>query len=196
MTKLHAHPYDISARGLYFDSAEEYDAKAAKNRNSFGGIVEEYEIQFIDGDALDAELFQALAVNQANFPAFFDACDAWDQDDKIKVIIAVGEAATGSILLPTAPIRSMSSYTNVTTCATWPCSSSTMACSVKSLLQSRTISIMRPSPVIWLPITGRPKLQAIDISIGMDRAGGKWQASQLVSPTFSGKTLGLISRKM
>ncbi len=92
MTKLYAQPYDISARGFYFDSAEEYDAKAAKNRNDFGGIVEEYEIQFIDGEASDAELFRALAVNQANFPAFFDACGEWDQDDKIKVIIAVGEA--------------------------------------------------------------------------------------------------------
>jgi len=29
MTKLYAQPYDISARGFYFDSANEYDAKAA-----------------------------------------------------------------------------------------------------------------------------------------------------------------------
>jgi len=92
MTKLYAQPYDISARGFYFETAEEYGALAATNRNSFGGTVEEYEIQFIDGDPVDGELFRALSVNQANLSNFIDACDKWDWDDKIKVIIAVGEA--------------------------------------------------------------------------------------------------------
>ena len=55
MTQLHAQPYDISAQGFYFDTAEEYRQKAAKNRNDFGGIVEEYEIQFIDGDSIRPE---------------------------------------------------------------------------------------------------------------------------------------------
>lgn len=92
MTKLYAHPYDISARGFYFDSAEEYSAKAVRNRNSFGGIVEEYEIQFIDGDAVDAALFEALSVNQVNFSDFFAACNEWGENEKVKVIVAVGEA--------------------------------------------------------------------------------------------------------
>ena len=44
MTQLYAQPYDISATGFYFDTLEEYEQKAAKNRNDFGGIIEEYEL--------------------------------------------------------------------------------------------------------------------------------------------------------
>jgi hypothetical protein len=91
MTQLHAQPYDISAAGFYFDSLEEYETKAAKNRNDYGGIVEEYEIQFIDGEDIDSQLFEALKVHQGNFNSFLDACDRWDDYHKRKVIIAVGE---------------------------------------------------------------------------------------------------------
>ena len=62
MTTLFAQPYDISARGFYFDTASEYSAKAAKLKNDYGQPVEEFEIQFIDGDGLDAKLFEALGV--------------------------------------------------------------------------------------------------------------------------------------
>ncbi len=103
MIKLYAQPYDISARGFYFGTAEEYDARAAKNRNDWGGIVEEYEIQFIDGDDLDAELFRALSVHQGSFARFLDACDEWDEQDKIKVILAVGEAGYKFDLATDAP---------------------------------------------------------------------------------------------
>ncbi|TXG84750.1 MAG: antirestriction protein ArdA [Sphingomonadales bacterium] len=92
MIKLFAQPYDISASGFYFESADEYAAKAATNRNDWGGIVEEYEIQFIDGEGLDAELFRALNVHQGSFAAFLDAAEDWSDDDKIRVIIATGEA--------------------------------------------------------------------------------------------------------
>ena len=92
MTRLFAQPYDISATGFYFDTSEEYEQKAAKNRNDFGGIVEEYEIQFIDGEEIDCALFKALGVHQGNFGQYLDACDEWSEDDKRKVIIAVGEA--------------------------------------------------------------------------------------------------------
>jgi hypothetical protein len=92
MTTLYALPYDISATGFYFDTAAEYAEKAAKNRNDYGGIVEEYEIQFIDGESIDAGLFEALKVHQGSFGKFLDACDDWDEHQKRKVIIAVGEA--------------------------------------------------------------------------------------------------------
>jgi len=45
MIKLHAQPYDISANGFFFTSAEEYTQKANNCRNDFGGPVEEFEIQ-------------------------------------------------------------------------------------------------------------------------------------------------------
>jgi len=93
MTELHAQPYDISAAGFYFKTAEEFQQKAAKVVNDCGFPVEEYEIQFIDGESIDAALFEALRVDQCTFPHFLEACDAWDDDQKRKVIIAVGECA-------------------------------------------------------------------------------------------------------
>jgi len=92
MTKLFAQPYNISATGFYFESAEEYAEKAAIAKNHYGQPVEEFEIQFIDGEGLDAELFCALRVHQCSFPSFLEAVEEWTDDEKIKVIIAVGEA--------------------------------------------------------------------------------------------------------
>jgi hypothetical protein len=92
MTTLCAQPYDISASGFYFDSAEDYDAKAAKLVNAYGQPVEEFEIQFIDGDRLDCELFTAPGVHQGSFAAYLEAVADWSDDQKIRVIIAVGEA--------------------------------------------------------------------------------------------------------
>ncbi len=92
MTQLFAQPYDISANGFFFETVEEYNTQASKLRNSCGQPVEEFELQFIDGESIDAELFKALNVNQSNFPAYLEAVDDWSADDKIKVIIAVGEA--------------------------------------------------------------------------------------------------------
>jgi hypothetical protein len=81
----------ISPRKVfYFRTVEEYQAKAAKAVNDCGFPVEEFEIQFIDGEGIDAALFKALGVNQCNFPQFLEACDAWDEHQKRKVIIAVG----------------------------------------------------------------------------------------------------------
>ena len=91
MIRLYAQPYDISAVGFYFESAEEYLEKVAKAKNSYGAPVEEFEIQFIDGEAIDAKLFEALGVNQCNFAALLQAAEKWDEHEKRKAIIAVGE---------------------------------------------------------------------------------------------------------
>lgn len=91
MTQLYAQPYDLSATGFYFESLEEYQKKAAANRNDYGDKVEEYEIQFIDGDDLDCSLFTALGVSQCNIGAYFKACEGWEKYEKINVILAVGE---------------------------------------------------------------------------------------------------------
>lgn len=92
MTELFAQPYDITAYGFYFETAEEYQEKADKLLNSSGWPVEEFEIQFIDGEMIDAKLFRALDVSQCNLEDFLEATENWDYQDKIKVIIAVGEA--------------------------------------------------------------------------------------------------------
>ena len=91
MTQLHAQPYDLAATGFYFGSLEEYQTKAAKLRNDYGDPVEEFEIQFIDGEGIDCDLAKAIGINQANIGQYFDAVDGWDDHDKTIVILAVGE---------------------------------------------------------------------------------------------------------
>jgi antirestriction protein len=90
--QLHVQPYDINARAFYFRSAKEYLEKAAKLRNTYGEPVEEFEMQFIDGEAIYRQLFNALGINQCSIGAYFTACEDWDDDQKTKVIIATREA--------------------------------------------------------------------------------------------------------
>ena len=89
--QLYAQPYDISAYGFYFSDMEEYDTKYPKCCNSFGGQVEKFEIQFIDGEFIDAQLFEALGIHQGNISYFIDAIDAWEEHEKQALIIAAGE---------------------------------------------------------------------------------------------------------
>ena len=91
MTTLYAQPYDISATGFYFDSAEDYEHKSEQAVNQYGQPVEEFEIQFIDGDELDAQLAKAVNVNQASQAKFFELVEMLDEHEKMTLIIAVGE---------------------------------------------------------------------------------------------------------
>lgn len=88
---LYAQPYDISATGFSFESADDFDIKSDACRNSFGDIVEEFEIQFIDGEAIDAALAKAIGLTQANLGHFFDCAEHWEDWEKTIVIIAVGD---------------------------------------------------------------------------------------------------------
>ncbi len=90
-TILHAQPYDITANGFYFETLEEYQVKARDLRNDYGEPVEEFEIQFIDGDHIDCELAKAIGLNQSNIGQYFDAVETWDTHEKRVVIIATGE---------------------------------------------------------------------------------------------------------
>ena len=91
MTSFYAQPYDISATGFYFEDAETYHDKSANLVNSYGHPVEEFEIQFIDGATIDAELFRALSVNQSTILKFIDLHADWDEHEKCLLIIAAGE---------------------------------------------------------------------------------------------------------
>lgn len=91
MTTLYAQPYDISASGFYFEDADSYARQAAGLRNDYGQPVEEFEIQFIDGECLDVALAQAWGLNQANLARFFEIVEEWSDDQKRRFIIAVGE---------------------------------------------------------------------------------------------------------
>ena len=75
---LYANPYDITANGFYFSSAEEFDKKFKKRLP-----VEEYEIEFINGSSEDAALFGVLGINQLNLEPYFDDIVDLDEHDKV-----------------------------------------------------------------------------------------------------------------
>ena len=72
-TVLHAQPYDLAATGFYFETPEAFQSKAKANRNDYCDPVEEYEIQFIDGDDVDCDLANSRKANpdwQPRYMAF------------------------------------------------------------------------------------------------------------------------------
>ena len=91
MSTFYAQPYDINAKGFWFDDAESYRRQSAGHVNRYGMPVEEYEIQFIDGELIDAALASALEVNQASICAYFEAEADWNEDQKLRVIISERE---------------------------------------------------------------------------------------------------------
>lgn len=88
---LYAQPYDITASGFYFKSADQFEFDAVACVNDYGDQVEEFEIQFIDGEGIDYELAKAIGINQANITQFFDCVEKWNEDEKRIVIIALGD---------------------------------------------------------------------------------------------------------
>ena len=91
MTTLFAQPYDISATGFYFESQVEFRNKAAQVFNDYGDPVEEFEIQFIDGEDIDCSLATAIELSQGYFYKFFELCDELDEFDKITFVIVLQE---------------------------------------------------------------------------------------------------------
>ena len=83
-TNYHATPYDITAAGFYFHDYEDYEAKARTHRNDYGEVVEEFEIQFIDGD--NYQLFNALGINQANLEQWFEDFEDMQGTDVVAAI--------------------------------------------------------------------------------------------------------------
>ena len=83
MTNIyHATPYDITVTGFYFQDYEDYQIKVKSHRNEYGDPVEEFEIQFIEGD--NYQLFNALGINQANLEQWFNDFEVLENEDLIK----------------------------------------------------------------------------------------------------------------
>ena len=82
-TKLFAQPYNLDAEGFYFESYEEYLTKSQKCRDAFGLPVEEFEIQFIDGDLCN--LFSACNINQANLGFWFSEIGDLEEYDQAEL---------------------------------------------------------------------------------------------------------------
>ena len=84
MTKLHAQDL-FDGNSFYFDSVESYQEKVKDLTDSC------FKIQFIEGDDIDRALFNAIGVHQKNIDQFFEAVEKWDEDEKIRIIIACWE---------------------------------------------------------------------------------------------------------
>lgn len=65
-----AQPYSIEATGFYFETFEEYEQQARSLKDRFGQPVEEFELQYIDGEQY--ALFKALEISQATLALWFD----------------------------------------------------------------------------------------------------------------------------
>jgi Antirestriction protein (ArdA) len=89
MTTLHAQPYNIDACGFYFTSAEEYETKQEALRDRFGAPVEEFEIQYIDGD--ESQLFEACKIHQGNLATWFDDIESLDRQEKAQLFYLVDQ---------------------------------------------------------------------------------------------------------
>lgn len=87
-TTLYAQPYNLDAQGFYFHSVEEFETKSENLRDRFGYPVEEFEIQFIDGDG--ANLFEASGINQSSLPIWFDDITMLDDHEKIALYLLTG----------------------------------------------------------------------------------------------------------
>ncbi|APG63125.1 antirestriction protein ArdA [Sphingorhabdus lutea] len=91
MTTFFAQPYSIDATGFYFETSYEFQESSRANRDRYGNQVEEYEIQFIDGERIDAHLAEAHGLYQSNISEFIDFVDIASDEEKIRFIIAVRE---------------------------------------------------------------------------------------------------------
>ena len=86
MAKFYANPYDSSARGFYFESPEAFDAGVRASR------VEEFEIDFIDGNETETALAKAVPPNQSEIEAWYNLLDEVDDNGPLLFQI-VGFAA-------------------------------------------------------------------------------------------------------
>jgi hypothetical protein len=71
--QFYANPYAFDAAGFYFETFEEFEEKYAAKLP-----VEEYEIEFIDGEGWEGEIVKAVGVNQANLAKVFDLIEELD----------------------------------------------------------------------------------------------------------------------
>lgn len=87
MTTLHATPFNLDATGFYFEGLEDYQTKSESHLDSYGNLVEEFEIQFIEGD--DAALFEACGIDQSNLNIWFDDIEFLQDYEKISLYYLV-----------------------------------------------------------------------------------------------------------
>jgi len=89
----YAQPYNIGATGFYFDSYEDYQGQAAALRDDCGSPVEEFEIQYINGD--DGQLFRACDVQQGSLEQWFNDIENLDDNEKAALFYLCDDVGYG-----------------------------------------------------------------------------------------------------
>ena len=89
MTTLHATPYNLDVKGFYFESEDEFITKMEGLTDRNGRPVEEFEIQFIDGD--DWELFEKAGITQATISIWFDDIEPLTNYEKLGVFFLLDQ---------------------------------------------------------------------------------------------------------
>lgn len=87
-------PYDTSASAFYFSTIDEYREKYAKRTP-----VEEYELQFIDGD--NPKLFSEAGICQSNLENWFQSIESIEDDSddgiSIRYLLSMGYSLTDAL---------------------------------------------------------------------------------------------------
>lgn len=79
--KFYANPYNIGAIGFYFESNDEFLEKAAALRDSCGNVVEEFEIEVMDGSPEEIQLVNATGLNQCNLKDVIEYIDESNESE-------------------------------------------------------------------------------------------------------------------
>jgi len=79
-----AKPYNGDVSGFYFTDYADYSEQVASLVDSYGEPVDELELYFIDGD--NAQLFNAIGINQANLEQWFNELESLGGEELIKAI--------------------------------------------------------------------------------------------------------------
>ena len=83
MTELYANPYNTAVSGFCFTSYEEYQSKSSSLVDDFGYPVEEFEIDFIEGEL--SELFNTCDINQCTLELWFDEIENLIDSDQVEL---------------------------------------------------------------------------------------------------------------
>ena len=83
MCKLFANPYDTTNLGFYFSSYEEYEIKSSNLVDDFGFPVEEFMIEFINGEL--CQLFNACAIDQCTLKLWFNDIELLPEAEQVEL---------------------------------------------------------------------------------------------------------------
>ena len=85
MPTIYAQPYAIGASGFEFDSLEDFETKYKAHPN------EEFELEFLEGSAVEESLFLNAAIGQHNLASFFEVAELEEYEQlQVGALLFVG----------------------------------------------------------------------------------------------------------